>query len=300
MIRKLFCTILSTLALLILWGCQKSPEVKNTEKVQVYTSMYPLEDFAKKIGGEYVNVTNLVPPGTEPHDFELSAKERVKLTNADVLAYNGAGFEDWIEKAAQTLDTKKTTIVNTSEALPLFKKANGKTDPHIWLDPQLAKAQARSICNALVKVDQTHAKNYENNYVRLAKQFDQLDKEYKEMVSVAPKREFVVSHSAFHYLAKRYGLEQIAVTGISPMEEPSPKELQNLINTMKEHQVNYIFFETLASNKLANVIKKEVGAKSLILNPLEGLTKEELAQGEDYFSVMKKNKENLAIALGKK
>lgn len=291
--------LVGLLVFLFLAGCHPSTKVQDNEKIKVYTSMYPLEDFAKKIGGMHVEVTNLVPPGTEPHDFELSPKDMVKLSKADVLIYNGAGFEDWIEKTIKSLDTKKTTIVNTSEGLGLTKR-NGRTDPHIWLDPQLAKAQAFSIKDAFVKVDPSHKSEYEKNYVELAKKFDSLDHDYRKMANHAVKKQFVVSHAAFHYLAKRYNLKQIAVTGISPLEEPSPKELQGLVKTMKRNEVKYIFFETLVSNKLANVIKEEINAEALILNPIEGLTKEELAQGADYFSVMKKNRENLAIALGAK
>ncbi|MBA4494161.1 metal ABC transporter solute-binding protein, Zn/Mn family [Paenactinomyces guangxiensis] len=304
------------LAVTALAGCGSSTTAtkKDDSKLQIYTSLYPLEDFAKKIGGNHVQVTNLVPPGTESHDFELSARDMANLSEADVFIYNGAGFEPWVEKAVQSLDQDQTVIVNSTEKMDLIPVTGqehdhshekgkhphdrGNFDPHVWMDPTLAKQEALKIRDALIKADPTHKADYEKNYSVLADQFDQLDQEYMEMVKKAPRKEFVVSHAAFGYLAKRYGLQQIAVSGITPSDEPSPRELQEIIETVRKHDVKVILFETLVSGKVAEVVKKEVKAEALTLNPLEGLTKEELDRGDDYFSVMRKNKAHLARALG--
>lgn len=298
----------------LLTGCGKeeiSPVADG--KVNVIVSVYPLEDFAKKIGGEHVHVTNMIPPGVEAHDFELTPKDMERITKADVFVYNGAGFESWIDQVVKNLDKGKTTVVESTKGIKLLSaKENhdeeeghkedehnhGDYDPHVWLDPIRAKEQAENIKEGLVKADPDHKADYEKNYQKLVGDLAVLHQEYEELIQKAKKKEIVVSHSAFNYLANRYGLEQIAITGISPSQEPSPKELKQIIETVKEHQVKYILFETLVSSKVADVVKREVNAEALTLNPLEGLTKEEVAQGADYFSVMRKNKENLAKALG--
>jgi zinc transport system substrate-binding protein len=287
----------------ILTGCDSARAAKlpQAEKIQVYTSLFPLEDFAKKIGGHHVQVTNLVPPGIEAHDFELSPQDMVSLSEADVFIYNGAGFETWADKASQVLKRNKKSIVNTTEKLKLLRTEagdeQGRFDPHVWLDPILAKQQALQIRDVFMKKDPENKADYEENCNRLLLQLDQLDQEYQVMVQKAKKREFITSHAAFAYLAHRYGLEQIAISGISPSDEPSAKELEQIMQVIERHQTKYILFETLVSGKVAEVVKKEVKAEALMLNPLEGLTKEEAAQGADYFSVMRKNKENLAKAL---
>jgi zinc transport system substrate-binding protein len=299
-------TILMTIVLLttsvILSGCYSAREAKSSQKskLQVYTSLFPLEDFTKKIGGPYVEVTNMVPFGVEPHDFEVSPKVMLRLSEADVFIYNGAGLETWADKAKHLLQKNKVAIVNTTENLQLLKTEDdveGIYDPHVWLDPTIAKQQALQIRDVLIQKDPVHKADYEKNSDRFMLELDRLDREYQEMVQQAKKKAFITSHAAFGYLAHRYGLEQIAVSGFSPSDEPSVKELEKIIQEVEKHRTKYILFETLVSGKVAEVVKKEVKADVLILNPLEGLTKEEAAQGADYFSMMRKNKENLAKAL---
>ncbi|AUS07455.1 zinc ABC transporter substrate-binding protein [Laceyella sacchari] len=291
--------------LLILTGCQPGTAANqssnNPGKLQVYTSLFPFEDFAKKIGGDHVQVTNLIPPGVEPHDFELTARDMTALSNADLFIYNGVGMEAWAEKAARNLDTKRTLVVETTKNLPLLKREehdHGDFDPHAWLDPTLAKKQAEAIRDALIKKDAKHAADYRKNFEQVAAELDKLDHEFQSMVKQAPKKEFAVSHAAFGYLAHRYGLKQMAISGLSPSDEPSPQELKRIIEEVREHDIRVILFETLVSSKIAEVVKREVKAEALVLNPLEGLTEEEKAQGMDYFQVMRKNKEHLAKALG--
>jgi len=299
--------------LLLVTGCGGGATGPQGDKLTVYTTIYPLEDFTRKIGGPHVDVTNVVPPGTEPHDFELSARDMVKLSRADLFVYNGAGMESWADKVVKQLDPERTLVVETTKGLPLLemgetghqhegKEETGHShagiDPHVWLDPSLAKRQAQAIRDALVKIDPKHQADYRKNYDKLAQDMDNLDREYQEMVKKAPKKEFAVSHDAFGYLAHRYGLEPIAISGLSPSDEPSPQELKEIVHEVKEHEVEVIMFETLVSGKTAEVVRQELKAEALVLNPLEGLTEAELKKGMDYFSVMRKNKENLAKALG--
>lgn len=314
--QYLYGIIASLFFLATMIGCSNGENRSSktgADPILIVTTLYPLENFAKKIGGDQVQVINVVPAGTESHDFEPSAKDLAKLNEADIFVYNGSGFESWTEKAVANLDTSKTKVVNASEGLATIEATedehgheaekneehdHGELDPHVWLDPTLAKKEAQKIYDILVAVDPTHKEVYSKNFGDLEKQFDQLDQEYQVMVKQAKNKEFVTSHAAFGYLANRYGLKQISISGISPEDEPSPKELKTIIEEVKEHNVKYIFFETLVSGKIADVVKNEIQAEALTLNPLEGLTQEELKNKQDYFSVMKKNKENLAKALG--
>ncbi|MDQ0417979.1 zinc transport system substrate-binding protein [Croceifilum oryzae] len=313
--QYLYGIIASCVFLTSVLGCsskESKDSVNQNGSVSIVTTLYPLEDFAKKIGGSHVQVTNIIPAGTESHDFEPSAKDLAKLSKANIFVYHGSGFESWTEKAASNLDKNKTKIVNASDGLASGEVSKGSEtkgehdhghdhegmDPHVWLDPTLAKKEARKIYDAIVSADPTHKEEYTKNFAELEKQFDQLDGEFQTMAKQATKKEFVTSHAAFSYLAHRYGLEQISISGLSPEDEPNPKELKEIIDEVKEHQVKYIFFETLVSGKMADVVKNEVKAEALILNPLEGLTAEEIKSKQDYFSVMRKNKENLAKALG--
>lgn len=291
-------------------------------KLAVYTTIYPLQYVASRIGGQWADVKNIVPAGVEPHDFELSAQEMVAIAEADLFVYNGAGLEGWAEKAAEGFDPNKVKVVNGTEGLALLKadqesneqaegetnqnemaseaspeQENGEYDPHVWMDPIMLKAQAAKVKDAMVAADQAHRSDYEKNYEQLAADLDGLDKEFAAMAEKAARKEFVVSHSAFNYLASRYGLEAISISGISPSDEPSAAEIKGLIEKVKELQIQYIFFETLVSPKVAEVIAREAGVKTATLNPLEGPTEEEAKAGKDYLVFMRENLEALRIAL---
>lgn len=177
---------------------------------------------------------------------------------------------------------------------------HGDVDPHVWLDPNFAKLQAEAIKDALVDIDQTNAEYYENNYNLLVNQFNDLDAKYNDLSDRIERRDFVVSHAAFGYIASRYDLNQIAITGLSPSNEPSARQLQEIIEFVKENQIDYIMFENLVVPKVADVVREEVGADVLVLHNLEALTKEEMSQGKDYFSIMEDNLEALKKALGYK
>lgn len=296
MLQKWICGGL-ILLLLCLMGCQPE-DPATSSRLDVYTSIYPLYEFTKRIGGKHVNVHPLLPPGTEPHEFELSAKQMVALSQGDFVIYNGAGLEPWVQKAKKALASADVTWINTSQGLSLLTANEKKKDPHVWLDPQLAKKQAQQIYQALSQKDSAHRQEYHQNYQLLDQDFDRLHQEYQTMVNRAQRKEFVTSHAAFAYLANRYGLKQIPVSGITPLDEPSPQDLQKIVKIMQKHQLRYLFFETLVSPRVAETVRREAHAEALPLNPLEGLTQKEIQQHATYFSVMRANKTNLAKALG--
>ncbi|MGG1657925.1 metal ABC transporter substrate-binding protein [Brevibacillus sp. NRS-1366] len=323
--KKGLLAIISLITAVSIVGCgakdtASTPQTdgQTAAKPKVYTTIYPLEYAAKRIGGEHVDVTNLVPPGVEPHDYEPTGKDMVALAGADIFAFNGSGLELWVDKAVANLDKNKTVVVNATEGLDLLHAAaheheeegktdehaeeahehdHGEFDPHVWLDPTKLKAQAEKMKNTLVQKDQAHAADYEKNFQQLTSDLDQLDKEFKEMIAQTTKKEFMVSHSAFGYLANRYGLEQVAISGVNPADEPSPAQLKNLVEHVKEHHITYVLFETLVSPKVAEVIAKEAGVKTATLNPLEGLTQDDVKAGRDYLTIMRDNLETLRAAL---
>ncbi|TCS83101.1 metal ABC transporter substrate-binding protein [Tepidibacillus fermentans] len=298
------------LTLIVFAGCATNngtQKGKDADKVQVYTSFYVLADFAKKIGGDYVEVTNMIPAGTEPHDFEPTPKQIAQLQKADLFVYNGTGFDQWAKKIVEN-NQGKMTVVNSTEGIRLLTlneeeknhKNGGGADPHVWLNPMNAMIQAEKIKDGLIKVDPSHKDTYTKNYEQLRESFIQLDKTYQYKLKDAKAREIFVSHAAFGYLADRYQLKQVAIAGLTPSDEPSPKELAEIVNEGKKMNIKYILFEPLVESKYATTIMNEIGAKPLTLNPIETLTKEEIEKGEDYFSMMNKNLEVLQIALGVK
>ncbi len=242
---KKLLVALSLVMILMAAGCSGEAQEDSGGGLMVYASVYPLADFAEKIGGKHVNVILLVPPGVEPHDFEPTPRDLARLSRADVFIYNGIGFEAWIKKAREILDSERTVTVDASASLkPLYSgsgKGRQEADPHVWLDPVRAKKMAEAIRDALIKADPDHAADYRTNFDRLSRRFDELDRTFREIAENAEKREFVVSHSAFGYLADRYGLRQIAISGLSPSDEPGPKELKAVIEAAKRHRVKVIF-----------------------------------------------------------
>ncbi|MGB9682557.1 MAG: metal ABC transporter substrate-binding protein [bacterium] len=262
------------------------------DKLGVVASFYPIYDFTRNIGGEKVEVSVLIPFNVEPHDWEPSPGDVIKLHKADLFIYNGKSLESWAENFIRSSNNKNLRVLDLSKAINMELQ-----DPHIWLDPILVKLQAKAIKDELIALDPKNKAYYEKNYIEYSKKLDALDKEIRKVVSRCKKREFVVLHAAFSYFAKRYGLTQISITGISPEAEPSAKDVAEITKFVKDHKIKYIFAEPLVSPALVNSIAQETGAKILILDPIEGLSKKDLDMEKDYISKMKENLENLKLAL---
>lgn len=309
----------------VLAGCgnTQSRAVLVEGKVNVVTSFYPLYDFASKIGGQHVNVINLVPTGVEPHDWSPKGRDMTNMTKADLFVYQGAGFEGWVHDFLESLKSdSKLKIVEASNGVDLIKvegdvddghdhgekkdeqghKEGAKDeelhyDPHAWLSPTNAKKMSENIRDGLIQADPSNKADYEQNYEKLAAQLTDLDKRYKEAIAKTSKREIAVTHQAFGYLTRDYGLVQMPIMGLSPESEPTAKALQEINKFIREHELKYIFFEELVSDSLAKTLAKDLKIETMVLNPLEGLTKEQLEAGEDYISIMDKNLINLVKAL---
>lgn len=277
------------------------------EKLRVMASFYTMADFAEKIGGDRADITCMVPAGTEPHDWEPSTTDITGLERADVFIYNGAGMEHWAEDVTESLENKELLVVEASQGVKLHAEeehdheghshSHGGYDPHVWLDPHNAKLEMENIKNAFVQADPDNGAYYEANYDKWAKEAEGLDRKYREALADFAGRQVVTAHEAYGYLCSAYGLEQVGIDGLSPDQEPNPKRMADIIDFVRENQIRAVFFEELSGSKTAETVAAETGIRLLALSPLEGLSGEELEAGEDYFSVMEKNLEQLLLSL---
>ena len=249
----------------------------------VVAAFYPLAFAASEIGGASVDVKNLTPPGAEPHDLEVSPQDVAEIRDADQVLLLGRDFQPQLEDAAGNAEN----VVRLLETPGLDVHSNG--DPHVWLDPVRYALIVERIGQVLGK--QAAADELKQRLMAL-------DGEFRAGLAQCERREIVTSHEAFAYLAERYGLEQVAITGLSPEAEPEPGKLQKVVDLVRAHGVTTIYFETLVSPRIAETVARETGAKTAVLNPIEGLTEEEAAKGQDYFSLMRENLAALRTGLG--
>jgi zinc transport system substrate-binding protein len=330
---------------LILSGCgntetvNKGVEKKDKQTLTVYTTIYPLEDFTKKIGGDFVEVQSIYPPNVDAHSFEPSTKDMVKLANSDLFIYTGVGLEGFAEKASEALIKEDVQILKAAEGIELIEstddhqheedgnsdseqhegeeahsvehedehaesenhedeeQAHGDLDPHIWLDPVLSIDLANNIKNSLSELMPENKTEFETNFNQLKSELEKLDQEFKTTIESSRTKDLLVAHAAYGYWEARYGIEEIAISGLSPTQEPTQKELQKIIEESTEHNIHYVIFEQNVSPKVATIIQEELGAKSLTLHNLEAITEENIKQKDDYFSIMRRNLETLETAL---
>jgi zinc transport system substrate-binding protein len=321
---------------LIFSGCGKTETVntskeKDKETLTVYTTIYPLQDFTQKIGGEFVDVQSIYPPNVDAHTYEPSTKEMISLANSDLFIYTGAGIEGFAEKASETLNKEDVQVLKAAEGIELIESTHsdehhededehaesdahedehaeseehdeeehdhGDLDPHVWLDPVLSIDLANNIKNSLSELMPEHATEFETNFNELKLELEKLNQEYKTTIESSKTKNLLVSHAAYGYWEKRYGIEAIAISGLSPTQEPTQKELQTIIEESTEHNIHYVIFEQNVSPKIAKIIQEEIGAKSLTLHNLEAVTEENIKQKDDYFSIMRRNLEIIKTAL---
>jgi zinc transport system substrate-binding protein len=301
-IKIIICLLLGFIAIgflaFILNNFQK-PSVRSN-KLQVAASFYPLYFFSQQIGGEKASVINITPAGAEPHDYEPTAQDITQIENSKLLILNGGGLEAWGENIKQNLNAKNIVIVTVGEGLinrQVLERRENITDPHIWLSPPLAKEIVDKITQGYIQIDSANKKYYQANRDTLKTELTKLDNEYRQELGNCLEKTFITSHAAFGYLASTYGLHQVPIAGLSPDAEPSPQQLAAIVKFAKANNVKYIFFENLISPKLSNTIANEVGAKTLVLNPIEGLSNEEVLRGKNYFTEMQNNLANIKKAL---
>jgi zinc transport system substrate-binding protein len=289
-VRAILATATLAAALAAAGACAATPGPTSVS-ARVVASFYPLQFVAEQVGGARVSVTTLSQPGAEPHDLELGPRQVADVAEADLVVYL-SGFQPAVDEALHNADAPS---LDAATAVPLLNAATTGTDPHFWLDPTRLATRARAGAERLGVNDKAGAAGHRERARELSERLDQLDRDYTEGLRTCQAREIVTSHTAFGYLAERYQLEQIGITGLSPETEPTPRRLAEVAETARRTGATTIFFETLVSEKVAETIATEVGASTAVLDPIEGLARG--ATG-DYFSVMRANLSTLRAALG--
>ncbi|MEU1090398.1 metal ABC transporter substrate-binding protein [Streptomyces sp. NPDC005576] len=279
-------------------------------KLDVVASFYPMQYLAEEIGGAHVAVTTLTKPGAEPHDLELSPRQIGSLGDADYILYLKGiqpAVDDAIAQsgARNTVDAAKLTTLETHGAeVDGHEHASSQgheeagRDPHVWLDPVKYAEVAEGVGTSLEKADPGNAADYRANTDALVKKLDALNTAYETGLKSTATSTFLTTHSAFGYLAERYGLTQEGIAGVDPEAEPSPARIKDLQHVAEEDGATTVFFETLASDKTAKTLAKDTGLRTDVLDPLEGIT--DKSEGDDYIEVMESNLAALQKALGAK
>jgi zinc transport system substrate-binding protein len=264
---------------------------------KVLAAAYPFAWAAQQVAGPHAEVTDLVKAGTEPHDIELSPRQVAAFHDAGVVVYLH-GFQSAVDKAidespvSARLDLTPAVQVEPPDSGLTEPTATG-VDPHVWLDPIRMKAIVDAIASKLAARDAAHAADYRARAAATDAKLDQLDASLRQGLAHCTRTDIVTSHTAFGYLARRYGLHQVGIAGLSPDTEPAPGRLAQVAQFAKRNHVTTIFFESLVDPKLAQTVASEVGAKTAVLDPVEGVQ-----HGDDYLSVMKRNTAALQKALG--
>ncbi|MFV8827994.1 metal ABC transporter solute-binding protein, Zn/Mn family [Alkalihalobacterium sp. APHAB7] len=390
---SLFAGMLVTSSFLAACGGQEEPEENAQEEVveeeevealEVFTTLFPLEDFTNKIGGEYVNVTNIIPVGADAHTYEPTAREMISVAEGDMFIYNGAGMEGFADAIIDTVTNEDVLVVKATEGIELIDydhdhahghedddhghdhdhdhgheddehghdhghdhgheddehghdhdhdhghdhdehghdhdhdneheehghdhehdehghddhhHHHGDEDPHVWLDPILAIQMAENIKNGLVQLLPEQQEVFEANFNDVKTELEAIDVEFSAMVEEVEKDTFIVSHAGFGYWENRYGIHQIGITGLSPTNEPTRKQLEQIIEYAEKHNIQHVAFEQNFTSQVAEVVKEEVGAEPVYIHNLEVLVQENIDNNEDYYSLMRKNIEALRTAL---
>ena len=280
------------------------PEGKST-KLRVIASFFPLYEFSKNVAGDKAEVYSFIPIGVEPHDWEPSANNVLKLKESNVFIYNGAGLESFVDKLINSEEYNNVNFVETTNGIELIQsndvhqkeQSHILYNPHVWLDPILAKHQVMMIKDTMIQADPKNKKYYEDNANAYNDKLDQLNAKIQTELSHCKKDTFMPFHNAYSYFANRYGLKTMPLSGISPESEVTATDLKEFIDFIKKNEIKTIYAEELVDPKLATTLAEEAGTQVLIFSPLEGLTNQETIDGVTYLDKMKENVQNLKIGL---
>lgn len=268
--RRMCAVVLAVFVVLGAQGCRERSSVEDGKKITVAVGIAPLAYFTRRVGGRFVDVELMVPPGASPHIYQPDPRQMRKLSRASLFILNGLGIEFWADKAISSADNPNLFVVNTSEGLDIIghSEKTGTGNPHVWLDPISAIHQVKMIRDVLIKVDPAHAIAYRRNANDLLADLRKLHTDIQREVRQFSSRRFVAFHSAWSYFARRYGLVEEAVIEKSPGHEPSPAEMRSVVDTVRRIRAKAVFAEPQFSTKLAEVIADEAGARVVILDPL--------------------------------
>ncbi len=292
-------------------GCTQDNEASttNNDAMTIYTTIYPIQYAAERIGGKTVQAASVIPPGVDAHTYEPATQDMTKIADGDAFFYLGSGMEAFAETAASALESQDTVLIELGQHEEIFHTENGTEhnhedhdhhdhdhgdhNPHIWIDPLRMLDMTAVIKEELISLNPEHEALYEENYAALEQDLKELHDAYKAVLDEKTNKRILVSHAAFGYWESRYGIEQISIHGLSTSNEPSQKELTEIIHTAEEYNMDYIIFEQNVSTRVAEIIQEQIGAESLIIHNLSVLTDEDIEADEDYLTIMEKNLETL-------
>lgn len=305
---------------------EKEPQGSN-EKLKIFTTVYPLQFFAEQIAGDQASVESILPPGADSHNYEPTTKEMLEIAKSDAFIYNGAGLESYAKQISESIQSEEVKILEASKGIDLEEHVHnhageeghesehtheegsheeehtehnhGDQDPHVWLDPIRSIQLAEHIKDLLVELKPEKEKVFNQNFEKLKGELENLDQEFHAQLESLPENKIIVSHAAYGYWEKNYGIKQISVSGLSPANEPSQKEVQKIIGTAEKNGLKYVFFEQNVTPKVADLVRREIDAEALRIHNLSVLTEEDIKNNEDYFTLMQHNLEELTKALSK-
>ena len=305
--RALSLIIAALIVIAVCTACGTDTAVRGELGITVYTTVFPLYDFARNIGGGLVEVIEFIPSGDDPHTWEPSAADIEKLEEADVFIYSGLGMEHWVEAVLEVVTNKNLLLVNASEGIvPLDEEGYANEDfhhgdhaghghehdPHVWLSVKNARIQVKNITNAFIETDPDNLFEYKANYDAYAGELADLDEKFEDMIADSMTKDIVVTHKAFGYLCHEYGLNQVAAGGFSFDEEPSPADVAAAINFIRKNNIKAVFYEASEDSKVAQVISSETGAQAISLSAME-----RAAEEDSYIELMAKNLNELRFVL---
>lgn len=325
MLKKLVGLFSLVVVLLVMTACGEEESTsgegeESSEKLKVFTTVYPLQFFTEQIAGDKASVESILPPGSDPHTYEPTSKEMIEIAEADAFLYNGAGLESYAEKISDSIESGDVQILEASKGIDLEEHVHseehehahgeeegnsdnhdghhhGDQDPHVWLDPIRSIQMAEQVKETLVELMPKQEEAFNKNFETLKGKLEALDKEFQTEIEGLPGNKIIVSHAAYGYWEQAYGIEQLAISGLSPTNEPSQKELEEIIETADKYGLKHVFFEQNVTPKVGDVVREEIGAETLRIHNLSVLTEEDIQKNEDYFTLMKHNLEELKKSL---
>lgn len=287
--KKIYMILLALV--LVITGCTSSNN-KDNEKINVVASFFPVYDLVKRVGGDKVEVSNLTQTG-DAHSFEPGIKDMENISKSDLLAINGAGFEGWIDQIKSSQPDLK--ILDLSEGLDLIE-VDGHTDPHTWLSVKNPQLMLEKIKDKLIEIDKKNESYYNENYQKALEEFKIVENKYDQELSKYKGRAFIAPHAAFNYLLQEYDLEQVGIEGINSVNEPNAARMKEIVDIMKNKNINTVFYEYGQSDKIAQTIAEEVNGKVLHISTLEVITQKDVDNGMDYIKLLEMNLENLVTS----
>jgi zinc transport system substrate-binding protein len=306
--RRILLSLATIVLIVVIAGAivavylSNNPSTPPTPTLKVLATFYPLYDFAQNVGGNKIEASILVPETVDVHDFEPTPSSIQLVATADVLIYNGGGLETWISEIVSAADNSKLVLVDSSQGVQLlpvsseFQRNNETVDPHIWLDPVLAKQQVNNILQGLIQADPADSQYFTQNAEAYQAKLDTLNSDAIAATSNVATRYFITFHEAFGYFAKEYNLTQIPIAGPF-QEEPTPGDIQNVIDSIHQYHLLYVGYESLENPAIPQSISSQTNATLIQMNPIEGLTAEEKAAGNNYITLMQQVIQNIGLAL---